>query len=155
MTVIFTATNFPLPSTPPSYFVPDASGRAVPSGHATWQLVIDTTGLTAGQSLVDVIVQYHYTAVQLGATGKPNQGQVTNTDGTVTQIDGGTFTGWIDDCEAPLNTTFTNKLGQVVHQASLGCDLNRIMGAYPDTARALIKSTPGYANIPSATLNVN
>lgn len=154
-TNVFTAANFPLPATPPGYFVPDANGRSVPSGHATWQLVIDTTGLTAGQDLVDVVVQYHYTSVQLGATGLPNQGQVTNTDGTVTQIVGGIFTGWIDDCEAPLTTTYTDKLGQPVHQASLGCDLNRIMNAYPDTGRFLVRSTPGYANIPRVTLSLN
>ena len=155
MAEVFTVSNFPLPAAPPGYFVLSANGSSVPAGHASWQVVIDTTGLTAGQSLADVVVQYHYTSVQLGATGVSNQGQVTNTDGTVTQITGGTFTGWIDDTETPLTTTFTNKTGGTVFQAFLGADMNRIVGAYPDLARFLVKSSPGYASVPSATFSLN
>lgn len=154
-TTLFSVVNFDLAPTPPGYFVPSTNGSLVQNGHIGWQLTIDTTGLPAGQLLAEVQVQYRYQNVQLGVTGMPNQGQVTNTDGSVTQIPGGTFTGWIDDCSAPLPTTFTNKQGQVVHQATLSCGLNRIPGAYPDRGRFLVKNSPGYVNVPSAVLTLN
>jgi len=152
---VFTVRNFAIPASPPGNFVPNANGRTVPANHDSWELTIDTTGLPNDQLLADVVVQYHYTGVQLGATGQPNQGQLTNTDGSITQIDGGIFTGWINDCEAPLRTTYTDRQGNVLHSAFLGCDLHRILGAYPDTVRFLIISSPGYGSVPSATFDLN
>lgn len=152
---LFTINNFRLNAAPPGFFVPNVNGRAVPAGHIGWTVTFDTTGLPNNQELVNVVVQYHYTGVQLGATGQPNQGQMTNPDGTVTQIDGGTFTGWIDDCQSDLQTTHLDKLGNVVHSAFLSCDLNRIQNAYPDTARFVVLSTPGYPSIPSVTFDLN
>ncbi len=161
---VFTIRNFPIPAAPPGQFVPNVNGTSVPAGHDSWVLTIDTTGLTAGHELAEVWVQYHYTGVQLGATGLPNQGQVTNTDGTVTLITGGTFTGWINDCGAidtngvgtgALMTSRIDKTGATVFNAFFGCDLKRIMNAYPDATRFLIVSSPGYANVVSATFDLN
>lgn len=159
-TTVFTAANFALPAAPPMYFVPNANGSAVPAGHSSWLLSFNTTGLPAGQVLAELWVQYHFTNAQLGATGQPNQGQVHNSDGTVTQIVGGLFTGWLDDCGAvgangALTTSHTNKLGATVFNAYLGCDLNRLIGYYPDAARFLVTSSPGYASVPSVTLTLN
>lgn len=138
----------------PGDFIPNPAGRQVPAGHVSWLLTIDTTGLPADQPLAFVVVQYHYTGVQLGATGLPNQGAVTNPDGTVTQITGGTFTGWIDDCSSPLTTTVIDKQGNVLHSAFLGCSLNRIMNAYPDNVRLLNLTSPGYQSVASASMDL-
>lgn len=131
---VFTANNFPLPAAPPDYFLPNANGVAVPVGHTSWNLTFDTTGLAPDQPLAFVAVDYHYTNAQL--SGQP-------------------FTGWIEDCSAPLTTTHTDKLGNVVFSAFLGCSLNRVLGFYPDFARLHVTSSPGYARIPSATLQLN
>lgn len=152
---VFTVNNVPLPAAPPGYFVPNVNGSNVPSGHTSWLLVITTTGLPANQPLATVQVQYHYTSVQLGATGQPDQGFVTNTDGSQTSITGGTFTGWIDDCSAPMRTTHKARDGTDEFFEQFGCDLNRIQNAYPDKARILILSSPGYASVPSVTLQLN
>lgn len=160
MTVnVFTASNFPLAAAPPGYYLSGnqqnpAAGSAIPAGHTSWQLLIDTTGLADAQPFATIVVQYHYTSAQLGAAGLSNQGQLTNTDGSVTQIDGGTLTGWIDDCTGTMPTSVVNRVGATVHRVSFGCDLNRIPGFYPDLGRVLILSTPGYASIPSAALNL-
>ena len=159
---VFRRNNFTLPAAAAGagYFVsgniqnPD-NGSSIPTGHTDWHLVIDTTGLPVGQELVHVVVQYHYTSVQLGVTGLSNQGAVTNVDGTVTSITGGTFTGWIDDCGATLLTTGIDKLGNVTHLSDLGSQLNRILGAYPDLGRFLVLTSPGYASVPSVTFNIN
>lgn len=140
--------NFQLHATPPGDFVPNVNGRALPSGFVRWVMTFDTTGLPEDQLLANVMVQLHYTNAQLGQTGLPNQGQVTNTDGTVTQITGGLFTGWIDSCSSPLPTSFVDKQGNVVHAAALGCTLNRILGYYPNAVRFLVIETPGYGPIP-------
>ncbi len=152
---VFSIVNFPILPTPPGRYVPSVDGRSVPLGHDTWLLQVDTTGLPDNQLLALVMVQYHYSGVQLGVTGMPSQGEVTNPDGSKTQIVGGSFTGWIDDCGAPLHTTRLDRHGAVVHNAFLDCDLNRILGAYPDAARFLILSSPGYANVPSVTFTLN
>ena len=152
---VFSINNVPIPAAPPAYFTPSSNGAPVPAGHTSWVLTFTTTGLPAGQLLADITVQYHYTNAQLGVTGQPNQGQVTNLDGTVTEIPGGTFTGWIDDCESALPTTYTDKSGNTVFASYLGCDLNRIPGYYPDRARFLISSSPGYASVPNVTLALN
>lgn len=154
-TNVFSVNNQSMPAAPPGYFVPNANGQSVPAGHTSWLLTFDTTGLPAGVELVNVVVQYHYSNVQLGAAGQPNQGQVTNPDGSVTQIVGGTFTGWIDDCGMDLPTTYTDKTGATVFAARLGCDLNRIPGAYPDHGRFLVLSSPGYARVPNVTLSLD
>lgn len=138
----------------PGDFIPNAAGRQVPAGHVSWLLTIDTTGLPDDRELATMVVQYHYTGVQLGATGLPNQGQLTNLDGTVTQIPGGLFTGWIDDCSSPLRTTYTDKTGTLQHSAFLGCSLNRIMNAYPDNVRLLNIHSPGYPSVVSTTLSL-
>jgi hypothetical protein len=155
MVDVFRATNFPLPAAPPMYHVSGAhpnpsAGSAIAPGHSSWGLVIDTTGLPNAQQLADVIVQYHYTNVQLGVTGMANQGHLTNLE-----IVGGLFTGWIDDCGDTLFTTYTPKTGGIQHLAALGCGLNRIMNAYPDLGRFIVKTSPGYARVPSAVLQLN
>jgi hypothetical protein len=138
-TNVFALSNAPQPAAPPAYFVPSSAGVAVPAGHTSWLLTVGTAGLATGQPLADVTVQYHYTNAMLN-------------DGTGTLQP---FTGWIDDCEAPLTTTYINKAGATVFQAFLGCDLKRIPNFYPDLARLQINSSPGYASVPSVTLVLN
>lgn len=150
----FVLNNVRFVAAPPGDFIPNAAGRQVPAGHLSWSLVIDTTGLPDDQPLATIIVQDHYTNVQLGVTGLPDQGQLTNADGTITHITGGLFTGWIDDCAAPLRTTFVNKQGQTIHEATLGCTLNRIQNAYPDNVRLLSMDSPGYPSVQSATMTM-
>lgn len=155
----FTATNVPIAAAPPGYFVPNSNGAAVPPNKDTFQLVFDTTGLPDNQPFLHVWVQLHYTNTQLGVTGLPDQGRVTNTDGTETSIPGGTFTGWIDDSGADFPTTHPDKQGNTVHEASLGGTFRRIPptpqtpNPYPDRARLLVLSSPGYASVPSVSLD--
>lgn len=136
---VLSTNNVPLPAAPPSYFIPNANGVSVPAGHTSWQLVFTTTGLPNGAPLCSMTVQYHYTGAMLN-------------DGTGTLQP---FTGWIDDCQSDLVTTYTNRLGQVVHQSFMGCTLNRIPNFYPDNARLNVTSCPGYASVPNVTLNLN
>lgn len=160
--VVFSANNVPLPAAPPGYFVsgahPDPSaGSAVPANHTSYLLTITTTGLTADQPLATIMVQYHYTNVVLFPGNVVDAGRVTNADGSQTIIPGtNSFTGWIDSCSAPMRTTHKARDGVTDEFfEQFGCDLQRIPNAYPDLARLLVLSSPGYASIPNVTLQLN
>lgn len=138
---VFNQNNVVLPAAPPTYYAPSPAGVAVPAGKTAWELLFDTTGLTPGQLLVNVTLEYQRAA------------QWTDKAGFVHPAN-----EWLPDMGADLRTGPQGKTGSPIARmaSSIGAvgPGGVMVEPYPSNARFRVDQCPGWT-VPNIKLNLS